>query len=1260
MKRKDIHYRSARLFVLLAATILSLATSYKAVFAVEYIKNYSNFPAFPYNTTSYKQDGAFVGCGPTTGAMIFGYFDHEHGSNLVADPVSGVNEGLVTAWALHSWQYMKTNSDGFGSVYDIEPGLELYALDRGYLVNAVVHVSPTYNAGNAPQWLRDYGSYGDSWINDGDFWYQHSNGSWDINANTFCDFVHDQISVGVTVFLTIDSDGDGYGDHWVPLVGIDKSAGRYYFYDTYSTTVRSALIRYCGAVSQVNSISFVRTVSYEGPVNQEAPPTNLVALNNYKNSIPLAWKAPASLMSGIDDGHSVILQQNAFQAESQDAQIPFPFEAEEKFMQKSSRSVTLNPLAPTGYNIYRSTSLNGSYSKIASNISRQYYRDNSVTAGQTYYYKVTAIYASGESDFSNASSAQSSSSGYSIESGWAASAPTIDGQINSSEWADAETVNILYPGKSGTVTMYVMNNGSKLFLAVDDQRDTHVDDLDQFAIFFDKNLDREFPSSDPSDEGNFWVAWDAASSASFTLFGPRYGYWPDHLGWEPLVVPSGVEHGMSSSSGNIQYEASFDLTNSPLVVSADGTFAMLVFTYDYTFVDFNGFWPQESDRLREITSDINVSGQAPFSYGDVHLATPGPEPVTAPSNLVATAISTSQINLNWQDNSNDETGFRIERRKGTTGSWTMIGSSSANETTFQSLGLEANTTYYYRVYAYRNSDNSAYSNTAQATTFSNGNAVTISASDVSGYAGLVVDVPIIVSDVTGLDILSFTMTIATSTDVLTPIGIITTGTLIDGWGNVVTNTNGGQILVSGAGTTPLSGSGTLLIIQFQVNAAASANQTTPISFVNAMFNEGTPAAVSVDGVFTVAAGYDVSGTVEYFQNFHPISGVSLSLGSETALTANDGIFLFSTISGGNYDLIPSKDGDFGNSISAFDASQVLRYSVGLTTLEPFQLIAADVSGNGSVTSYDASYILRYTVGLVNSFPVGNNWCFVPADFNINSSNWNSAPDKITYSPLNSNMSNQDFKGIIYGDVTGNWSPMTLGKNATGAGAISFGKAKSTDKKQFDIPVIAKIADDLYSSKMSFHFNPQAVIFKGITLGKAMKDFSLVHRLDHGNLQIALAGTQPINSETELFSLQFELADGESSAPGVVELSDVIVNEGQIAVDISDREVLLNSQLPKTHQLQQNYPNPFNPTTTIEYSLSASAHVTLTIFDVSGKQVRQLVHGSQAAGRHSAVWDARDNAGKLVSSGIYFYRLEVREEKESGASFVRVRKMTLMK
>ncbi|KPJ61089.1 MAG: hypothetical protein AMJ46_03765 [Latescibacteria bacterium DG_63] len=79
--------------------------------------------------------------------------------------------------------------------------------------------------------------------------------------------------------------------------------------------------------------------------------------------------------------------------------------------------------------------------------------------------------------------------------------------------------------------------------------------------------------------------------------------------------------------------------------------------------------------------------------------------------------------------------------------------------------------------------------------------------------------------------------------------------------------------------------------------------------------------------------------------------------------------------------------------------------------------------------------------------------------------------------------------------------------------------------------------------------------------------------------------------------------------------------------------------PVAYKVHQSYPNPFNPTCTIRYEMPVAGAVSLRVFDVSGSIVRTLVDTSVQPGAYSEVWDGRDQSGREVPSGVYFYRLE---------------------
>ncbi len=93
--------------------------------------------------------------------------------------------------------------------------------------------------------------------------------------------------------------------------------------------------------------------------------------------------------------------------------------------------------------------------------------------------------------------------------------------------------------------------------------------------------------------------------------------------------------------------------------------------------------------------------------------------------------------------------------------------------------------------------------------------------------------------------------------------------------------------------------------------------------------------------------------------------------------------------------------------------------------------------------------------------------------------------------------------------------------------------------------------------------------------------------------------------------------------------------------------------PVNYALDQNYPNPFNPTTQIAFSIPQSMHVTVTIFNILGQRIATLVDGNMSAGSHVVTWNARNEHGEIMPTGVYFYRL-------STPSFTAVKKMLLLK
>jgi hypothetical protein len=83
--------------------------------------------------------------------------------------------------------------------------------------------------------------------------------------------------------------------------------------------------------------------------------------------------------------------------------------------------------------------------------------------------------------------------------------------------------------------------------------------------------------------------------------------------------------------------------------------------------------------------------------------------------------------------------------------------------------------------------------------------------------------------------------------------------------------------------------------------------------------------------------------------------------------------------------------------------------------------------------------------------------------------------------------------------------------------------------------------------------------------------------------------------------------------------------------------------PSEFKLEQNYPNPFSTSTAISYQINKQADVTVTVYDILGREIRRFAAGNQGAGVHGMLWDGKNNAGEVVSRGIYFYQLRVQNE-----------------
>jgi hypothetical protein len=124
-------------------------------------------------------------------------------------------------------------------------------------------------------------------------------------------------------------------------------------------------------------------------------------------------------------------------------------------------------------------------------------------------------------------------------------------------------------------------------------------------------------------------------------------------------------------------------------------------------------------------------------------------------------------------------------------------------------------------------------------------------------------------------------------------------------------------------------------------------------------------------------------------------------------------------------------------------------------------------------------------------------------------------------------------------------------------------------------------------------------------------------------------------------------------PSLAKLQNQRSNENIEQPSPDEKEAVSDKDIPTEFFLAKNYPNPFNPQTTISYALPKNCYVTLTIYNMLGQEVRNLVNELQSEGYKSVVWDGKDNWGKSVPSGVYVCKM-------SADKFTQSRRLSLLK
>ncbi|MCK9995017.1 MAG: S8 family serine peptidase [Candidatus Krumholzibacteria bacterium] len=168
-------------------------------------------------------------------------------------------------------------------------------------------------------------------------------------------------------------------------------------------------------------------------------------------------------------------------------------------------------------------------------------------------------------------------------------------------------------------------------------------------------------------------------------------------------------------------------------------------------------------------------------------------------------------------------------------------------------------------------------------------------------------------------------------------------------------------------------------------------------------------------------------------------------------------------------------------------------------------------------------------------------------------------------------------------------------------------------------------------------------------------------VDHSNLYYTIDdGENWVEIATDVSGTSYTWIAPDTPSDEVRVRVFVYDNQGFLGYDSSDDLFMLmdeasavDNSIPLAYGLAQNFPNPFNPQTEIRFELPHASNTKLSVYDLRGRLIKDLVSGHMDAGRHSVLWMGRDNGGRQVASGVYYYKI-------TSGKFTDTRRMTLVK
>jgi alpha-tubulin suppressor-like RCC1 family protein len=401
-------------------------------------------------------------------------------------------------------------------------------------------------------------------------------------------------------------------------------------------------------------------------------------------------------------------------------------------------------------------------------------------------------------------------------------------------------------------------------------------------------------------------------------------------------------------------------------------------------------------------------------------------------------------------------------------------------------------------------------------------------------------VPIRVTNVTGL--LALDMKVTYNKDVLTYVEFVK-GTMGTRFTTFVNKNTLGELRISMAVDLSVTGSGDILYLKFKVVNAAFEDSAINIDTVE--LNGGNIPAIKTNGLVTYEPVLTVGTTVYYFGNNRAVENVTILLSNEEVehlgVTNANGVFTFTSVSKGDYDLTFTKQGDT-DAISALDAALVLQQAVGLISLSSNQQIVADVNNDTKINSLDASYILQYVAG------------FTVLPFAGRDSSWLFISNTTSFTDLAAN-ANVSVTAYLIGDVSGNYG--STGTTVTSLdGAYRVGPIQTSQGLLY-VPVdIILNADNVFALSFRLTFDASLRV-KEVRYHQSLENaFKVANTNVAGQITVAIAGVDALTTMLGLIEVVLEPTQAKDTYAFSIVSS--MINESRNLVNIMNNYTTITS------------------------------------------------------------------------------------------------------